>query len=234
MLRLTLFSICSLMVLAAYAQPMADTSAVVSAVKSLRTKYYQEKLSESFLAIGSDYLEYNPIEDEHPYFNENDWIMGSVKYNEIVYENVPLLYDIRLQKILTEHPASGKKIELVKENVSWFKFANHHFGYLPQYDAKVFYERLADGTAKLWATHSKNFQESTVTGKVTVRTEEQTRYFIENDGRLFPVKGKSSVLEALHGKRELLQQELKRNRVNFNRNKPNGLIEAVRLYNAIP
>ena len=234
MLRLTLYSICSLMVLASYAQPMADTSAVVTAVKSLRAKYYEQKLSESFLAIGSDYLEYNPSGDEHPYFSENDWMMGSVKYNGIVYENVPLLYDIRLQKVLTEHPASGKKIELVKENVSWFKVASHHLGYLPQYDTKEFYELLADGSAKLWASHTKTFQESTVTGKVTVRTEEHTKYYIENNGRLFPVKGKPSVLEAFDDKREILQQELKRNRINFNRNKPNGLMEAVRLYNAIP
>jgi hypothetical protein len=211
----------------------ADTATVARAIANLRGQFYQTKGIESFISIGSDYADYEAIEDEHPFFLDNDWVTGTVKYNDILYFNVPLQYDIRSQKLLTELAASGKKIELVKQHISWFKIGNHHFFFLNTQSALGYYELLEDGNAKLWAAHSKTFQESTVTGKLTVRTEETTKYFIGTNDSLIPVKGKSTILTALEDKREPLRQALKKNKVNFNRNKPAGLIEAVRLYNSI-
>lgn len=210
-----------------------DTATVARAINNLKDQFYQAKRSESFISIGSDYSDYEPIEDEQPFFLEDDWIIGTVKYNGLVYENIPLQYDIRLQKLVTEHVATGRKIELIQNHVSWFEIKDRHFAFLNVAGSAGYYELLQDGiAAKLWAAHKKSFHETTVTGTLKVRTDEEMRYFVEKGNLLVQVKGKSTILNALQDKKESLKQALRVNRVNFN-NKREGLIEAVRLYNSI-
>jgi hypothetical protein len=218
---------------------LSDSETANLAASNLRSQFYEKMRAESFLSIGSDYSEYEPISDEHPFFLTDDWIQGSIRYNGITYENVPLQFDIRSQKLLTEHFSTGKKIQLVPEHVSWFKVDGHHFVFLNDAvtSGKIssgFYELLVEGKAQLWAAYSKAFQESTVTGKLTVRVDEASKYFIQKDNMFVSVSGKGSTLAALEDKKAILLQELKKNKVNFGRNKPAGLIQAVRLYNSIP
>lgn len=211
-----------------------DSAYVAVAKSNLQKRYYEQRKSELLLFRGSDYAEYEAILDEHPYFLSDDWIFGSIRYNENVYENVPLQYDIHSDKLVTELPATGRKIELVRQNVSWFTLEGHHFIFLSNSKIPPGYsELLVDGPAQLLATYHKSFQESTVTGKLQVRVEEIKRYFIHQNGGLLPVKGKSTLLAAFPDQRSALQQEIKRKRLNFSRAREKSLVESVRIYNTL-
>ncbi|HEY0651774.1 MAG TPA: hypothetical protein VGD65_01560 [Chryseosolibacter sp.] len=212
-----------------------DTSYITTATAELRNRYYAERKSESLLYTGSDYAEYEAIANEHPFFLTDDWIYGEVRYSDNTYTNIPLQFDIYRQKLITEHPASGRKLELIPEHVSWFTIANHQFVRLNESNVpQGYYELLADGKARLLAKHSKAFQESTVTGKLEVRTEENTKYFIYSNAALLPVRSKATLLDALADRKTELAQEIRSKRINFRHDRQQAMIQTVKVYNSLP
>jgi hypothetical protein len=231
-LTLTAFLLLTQNVLAQ--RSVVDTSYVATAKSNLQKKYSEERKSELLLIRGTDYAEYEAILDEHPFFLSDDWMFGTICYNENVYAQVPLQYDIHSDKLVTENPATGRKIELVKQNVSWFILEGHRFIFLEGSNVPSgYYELLVNGSAQLLANYHKAFQESTATGKLQVRVEEIKRYYIFKNGLLSPVKGKSTLLAALSDQRSVIQQEIKRRKLNFNKNKEQALAESVSIYNSL-
>lgn len=221
------------------AQRDADSSFVNTATASLQQQYYADRKSESLLYVGSDYAEYESIGDEHPFLLTDDWIFGDVQYNGNMYRNVPLQLDLHSQKLLTEHPASGQKIELIREHVSAFTLDGHRFISIGDYASqnnipRGYYEVLVDGEVRLLTRHAKTFQESTANGKLEVRVEESQKYFLEKNGTFVQVKSKSSLMTALAEKKSALSAEAKRRRMKFSRNKQQAMIELVTLYNSLP
>ena len=217
---------------------VSDSLYVAAAKANLKKHYYEERKSESLLYIGSDYADYEAVLDEHPFFLNDDWIFGDVQYNGIVYKNVPLQYDIHSQKLITEHAATGRRIELIQQKVAWFNLERHHFVFLSDLQTKgkipqEYYELLVDGNTKLFASHSKTFQESTVTGKLEVRVEETKRYLVYKNAAFIPVKGKSTLMDALADKKASLGSEMRRRKISFNRDKHQAMIETVRIYNRL-
>jgi hypothetical protein len=234
--RVLIFTAVTLSCHLTFAQKLtADSTLEARATSNLRSEYYKQHSTDALLFTGSDYAEYQPIGDEHPFLFDSDWISSSIHYNGSLYENIPLQYDIHSQKLLTEHAATGKKIELIPALVRWFDIKGHRFIYLDHHvsgnSQEGYFELLEDGAAKLLARHSRKFQESTVTGKLVVRIDEATKYYIFNDNTVKPVKGKSTALEALNDKQGMLQQEIKRRRLKFGKDLQSSLIEIVRIYN---
>src|SRR5688572_15370141 len=108
------------------AQPIkSDTSFVEAAIVDARQLYFSTVKAQSNLYNGAYYLEYNQREEEHPYFLNDDWTMGSITYDNNHYEDVPLLYDISQQKIVTEHLSTASKIALVSQKVQRFVIFDH-------------------------------------------------------------------------------------------------------------
>lgn len=224
----------------AFGQPAdVDSSFVNTATSTLQQRYFAERKSESLLYVGSDYADYESIADEHPFLLTDDWIFGDVHYNGNVYRNVPLQFDVHSQKLLTEHPATGQRIELIREHVSAFTLNGHRFisigdDALRNKIPRGFYELLVDGDVKLLTRHAKTFQESTVTGKLEVRVEENQKYFLQKNDTFVQVKNKSSVMSALAEKKSALAAEAKRRRIKVSRDKQQAMIELVTIYNSLP
>src|SRR5690348_16627231 len=88
-----------------YAQSAKPDTAFVKASFSKAKAVYASSAirSQSHLYNGSQYIDYTPIGEEHPYFLTNDWTNGTVIYDGEKYENVPLLYDISADKLVVEH-----------------------------------------------------------------------------------------------------------------------------------
>jgi hypothetical protein len=222
----------------AEAQARADSLIVAHAETNLRKLYYDNKKGESLLYVGSDYAEYESLLNEHPFFLDNDWQTGTVHYNGNYYINVPLQYDIRSQKLLTEHATSGRHMQLVTEHVRNFSLGQRYFDNLSESDTRGlvspgFYEVLAEGKTRLLARRGKALQESTVTGQLEVRFEESVKYYVSKDNQFYQVKGKSSILKVFADHKRLLASKLKQQRVKFDTDKEGALIQTVLIYNSI-
>lgn len=221
----------------AFTQALSDTTHITASAAWATRFYYAVLKSESPLYLGSDYAEYESVNDEHPFYLDNDWITGSVTYDGTVYHDVPLQLDIQSQKLITEHLSSRKKIQLVPAKITSFDIAGHHFVHLNREALDGFNERpgyydlLADGGVKLFALRVKEFEEVVVSGKFEPRFNESTKYFILKDNKFHSVNGRASAIHVLSDKKTMLVQSLKKRRVRFKKDRETALIETVNLYN---
>src|SRR5688572_3256393 len=97
-----------------------DTTVLAQAKENTKKIYFQSIKGQSRLYNGSDYIMYRSIEDEHPYFPIDDWAFGTIVYDANFYENVPLMYDISQDIVLTEHILNGSVMELIGEKIERF------------------------------------------------------------------------------------------------------------------
>src|SRR5690349_5471588 len=78
-----------------YCQEVSIDTTFLSKANKKSIALYEESIKhQSRLFNGSDYVVYLPEKEEHPYFQMDDWVFGTVTYWGETYHNVPLLYDL--------------------------------------------------------------------------------------------------------------------------------------------
>jgi hypothetical protein len=223
------------------AQPAKrDTAFVTTAVNYTVNLYTQKLKGESPLHNGTQYSEYVSLNEEHPYFLNDDWIEGSIVYQNDRYDNVSIQFDISADKVITEHATSGHKIELINKKITEFTIGNHRFIKLEEKPGDTlrltpgFYELLTEGPhVTLLARRIKSLQKKVVANEATAKFEEINRYYYLKDGVYYNVKGKKSALHVLADKKSLLKQQLKQNKTRFGGTRETALIETAKLYNTL-
>ncbi|MGC4023425.1 MAG: hypothetical protein QM734_16475 [Cyclobacteriaceae bacterium] len=117
-------------------------------------------IESSVLYNGSEYLTYNPLNGEHPYLYIN-WKEGSINYDGQLFNNVPLLYDISIDQVITKS-FTGADFQLVKPFINFFTLGDRKFINLKDSSIQSgFYEILFDSKIKVYSKHVKKFRETT-------------------------------------------------------------------------
>lgn len=213
-----------------------DTAFLADSRKKIVSLYAASIQQQSRLYNGTDYVLYSSRDEEHPYFNLDDWIFGSITYWGELYENVPVMYDLSTDQVVTEHNR-GNPIKLIPEKVDGFVIADHTFQRLMSNDtlkiAEGFYERLHDGTTKVYAKHQKVYREDITAREVIPRFEESTRYFILKNGVLSQVKKKGSVLDTFEDRKQEVKTFMKKNRIRFKDNRAAAIVRVAEYYDTL-
>jgi len=219
---------------AQYAKP--DTAFLTLAKKHQEKLYDQFIHGQSRLYNGSEYRDYLSRNDEHPYFGEDDWAYGDILYDDEVYKNVPMFYDLSRDKVITEHILNGAKLELVSEKIMRFSLADHTFVRLRRNETRTisdgFYEVLYDGVTKVYARREKTLQQKVESNDIISRFEENNQLFILKNGIYFPVNKKGSVLEVFRDRKQDLKSLLNKNKINFNADRETGTVRLAEFYDA--
>jgi hypothetical protein len=217
-------------------QSEADTVFVAESKKQVSAQYTAAIQHQSRLYNGSDYVIYISRDEEHPYFEVDDWAYGSVEYWNELYENIPLMYDISTDQVVTEHNR-GNPIKLLPEKVQSFTLQDHVFVRLKPDStnniAEGFYDRLYDGTMKVYAKHSKVYRETLNSKEVIPSYDANTRYYLFKDGVFNLVKTKGSVLKLLADKKPELKNFIRKNNLHFKTNRNDAIVRIVAHYDSL-
>lgn len=221
------------------AAAQVPTLATVSGFNGRRIDISAQNEARLLLYKGPEYYNYAPtIANGHPFFLTGDFQTGKVVYENVLYENVPLLYDIVQDELILEHYDGFYKIQLSKSDVSAFSLNGHSFihlntGKLGSTTAPGFYELLYQGNASLFARRIKSIRERTVQVQVVRDTKTSDQYYIQKDAELVPVKNLKSALKIMDGHADAIKQHLKSRGLNYQRDPQQTLIEAVKYYDQI-
>ena len=220
-----------------YAQQIsADTAFLAVSHKKSIALYAASIQHQSRLYNGSDYNIYLPKNEEHPYFRMDDWVYGSIVYWDELYENVPLLYDVSVDQLITEHNR-GNAIKLIAEKIQSFTILEHTFVRLSSDDknkiSEGFYDRLYDGDLKVYAKYSKNFRETIETTEVIPHYDEATRYYLVKEGIFNVVKTKGSVLQIFRDHKQDVKNFLRKNRIRFKDNREKAIVRITEFYDTL-
>jgi hypothetical protein len=231
------FIVFSLTALPGYAQvSMADTSFLNNARTYVLKRYEKDINGQSRINNGSQYKDYFSRNDEHPYFGIDDWVDGDISYDDEVYRNVPMFYDISKDKVISEHALNGSKLELINEKIKWFSLDEHRFRRIFENESDVispgFVEILYDGTTKVYARREKHLDEKVEPTGVIASFDERTRLYIKKGDTYYAVRKKKSVLDVFEDKKSELKTFLNKRKVTFNKDRENAIIQMAEFYDA--
>ncbi|MEP7252497.1 MAG: hypothetical protein ABI683_08960 [Ginsengibacter sp.] len=227
----------------ARSQSVATTNDSV-AIKNALNIYHQYMSPESNLYDGSEYTynTYYPfiINEGDPFFFSKNFDTGSVYYNGIVYEKVPLLYDIIHGEVLIRDPSQINVVRLNDKYIGWFTIYGHTFTKLIKDSTSAnplntgFYAALYKGRTSLYKSVSKIFKENSASfqglNKYTVETDE---YFVKKNNDYFRIKNKKSLLKILGDRKKDINQYMKKNKLKFKKAKEYTLIKVVAYYDQL-
>ena len=213
-----------------------DTTFLTSAKVNQVKLYTQFMDGQTRLNNGSEYRDYLSHNEEHPYFGADDWAYGTIIYDEEVYENVPMFYDLSRDKVISEHSLNGAKLELISEKISMFTLGPHTFVRLAADEAKTitsgFHERLYDGKTKVYVRREKSLQQKVESNDIIFNFDEKNRVYIQKDGVYYPVKTKNSVLEVFNDRKQEIRAFLKKNGGINKHNRENAIAKVAAFYDA--
>jgi hypothetical protein len=212
-----------------------DTTFVRTAADNAAKLYEQQILGQSALYNGKEYKEPEQTNDQHPFFGSDDWVYGSVNYHSQTFNQVPLLYDITSDALVTENFYNAEEIVLVKERLEGFTINGHTFikinnkttgGMLP---ASGFYELIHDGPTQVIARWQKTIRERIVGQEIEIDFDARTRFYVFKNGKYFIVRNKGALLKILGDEKAALRQYIKKNNLQF-RQSPDVMLKQLVAY----
>lgn len=220
------------------AQQSNDTLFRNQAIKNLIQFYHESIGLQAELYNGPQYEPHPGYNEGHPYFNTTSFSIGSVGYNGLVYQEVPILYDLVRNELVVRHPY-GDAFSAIKEKVDSFSFSGHSFIKLiidstnTNLSENNFYEKLFSGRILLLANNRKYVQEQSGATTIERKIYEKVQYYLLKDGKIYPVKNKKSLLALLKDKRNELQQYIKKNNLQFRNNMKADMSQLVAYYDQL-
>lgn len=207
----SLLLVCNL----SYGQLYTDPDSVVYEASISNALSKGLKIQKS-INIGMEYTELPYfVRNDHQFFLSDQVLEGKVIYNNILYQNVNLQYDLVRDEVLVKN-FSDKKIILVKEKVSEFSIEGHLFKRLIDSNSlfKIdgYYEILREGkNVRLLAKRTKRVK-GLLSNQLSYRKEElhmeySVRYFLNTNGKYVEVKNYKQIAK-------ILMNEQKRPKIN--------------------
>ena len=206
--------------------------------------YHRFLSPETGLYNGSEYTYYAyypiVINEGHPFFQSKEFDTGSVFYNNILYENVLLQFDIVKEELLIKDPSLISIIKLNTERVNWFIISGHTFVRPPQDKMNDpvlypgFYDLLYNGNTALYKKTSKVLNEysASIQG-IYDYVVESDEYFVKRNARYYKIKNKKSLLAVLSDSKKELGQFIRKNKLSLKKNKDDSLKKILAYYDRI-
>jgi len=175
-----------------------------------------------------------------PYFISDSFNLGSVVYDNILFDSVYLLYE-DMRELLVSRNNNNYPLQLINQRVSSFIISEHPFIRLtadsvnPGIPKTAYYEILYQGRSQLLKKTFKSIiEEPSVYENTVIRHIEETEnYYIRIGGFYRRVKSKTELLDLMHDHQKEIQKYIKKTKLNFRKNRENLLILTTEYYDQI-
>ncbi|UOQ71268.1 hypothetical protein [Hymenobacter cellulosilyticus] len=221
-----------------------DSSLLAAATTRLTSLQMAPAEGNSNLYNGTEYVRYEKTFRSvkgHQFFQAAEELTGNIFYDGALYTNVPLQYDIRYDQLVLRFPQSPYQLKLHTEKVGYFTVNRHRFvqinGPAPATAGALvpgFYDVLYEGRTRVLAKRIKKIQETLTGGGVELAFLESNRFFLEKEGKPYPISGKGDLLTALADKKKELRQFVSAQKLSFNKDQQEAsFVKLARYYDTL-
>ncbi|AIZ62934.1 hypothetical protein PK28_03170 [Hymenobacter sp. DG25B] len=224
--------------------PHPDSTFLTAAARQLTHHYEAMRQDQSQLYHGKEYVDYTRYyrkSEGHQFFESNKPQLGSVAYWGHSYPNVPLLYDIRLDQLVLQQPATALFLHLVEEKVAGFTVGTHRFVRLenqpgaPHAVATGFYEVLLDGPVRVLAKRRKEMKEQSDQKIYYPVFRVIDQLYVQMGNAYYPVSQLAPVLRIFPDQRKELQKFSRSQKLRFKKaTREADLVRLIRYYQSLP
>jgi len=176
---------------------------------------------------GPEYDIYEPFIKGNAYFNDNkEFVTGNVEYDGFKFKDASMLYDMHKDVLVVLSANKVSKIALIKERLSNFDMAGHHFVNInadtlakSSNIASGIYDELYGGKSRVLVKRRKNLQEAgNLSGAIETYFNSLKETFLLHNGVYTSVGSKGSVLDVFKDKKEELRRYIKSDNIDFKKN----------------
>jgi hypothetical protein len=216
----------------------ADTAFLQTAIDNGVALYANTIKDQSNLYNGSEYVAPSRTNEQHAFFESDDWMIGNVNYDGQRYEGIPLMYDLTADVLVTELYNSNQ-IYLVSEKVKSFTLGKYMFERLDDenYDKTIpqtgFYQVLYKGPTKVVSRKQKLKQEKIVSYQLERNFKPRTRYYIFKDNKYYQVSSKGSIIKVLNDEQRGLKEFAKKNKIKYKQDPEGALVKLSEYYDTL-
>ena len=222
------------------AQIKAVSSTENASLKNAETYFNQTLGQQTRLYNGKEYQFYFGLEGLAYFKDANFDQKGWVNYDGFNFENVPLLYDIYKDLLVSLLPNGITKYSLLSEKVEAFELHNRHFIRIDidKLNYKVpfqtgFFEVLYDGKSKIFAKRYNVLQETAGTQALRKYFIEKNAYYLKKGDAYSSFSSERTFLNLFKERKKELQRYLKENKIKFKNDMEYAAVQLVTYYDSL-
>lgn len=228
-------SYCLLLLLPLSVHAQDSTTVIGSAEQNAVNSYYTFTGLKPALYNGLQHYGYRPAIIGFAYFPSKEWAAGSVNYDNLLYQDMQLMYDAYADKLVVKH-IYGVAFSPLTEKISQFSIGNTKFLRLTKNDglpAERFYEVKVDGPVQLLVARVKILTEKIVDNAVEQSFITKDKFYVHRYGKYEHITSQSELLDILADRRKEVSQYIKSSGLKFRKEQELVLTGAIQYYNQI-
>lgn len=216
-----------------------DDSALVSgSSKYLENFYNKTRHDFNVLYNGPFHYAYPVIKQGSPYFSGEAWQKGSVTYEDIIYDNVLMKYDLVKDQLIVMVQEKGHlPLELFSPRIKEFSYKDLKFIYIPRNSPlslkEGFYHQLSKGKITALCKTENTMEQIIVDDKVEWKVNQRKKYFTIDNNHSRTINRQRDLMEAVKNHRQQISNYLKERKLKFKKNKEQVITAATDLYNKL-
>lgn len=213
-----------------------DSFAVNDQVKQAVQLYDQFSGAQANIYNGREYLPYIFKKIGSPFFGSDTLTNGWICYEGLIYQPVPMQYDIARNQVVIANYDKRSKLFLQNEVIDSFHFLNHTFIRLKENHQQNlnntgFYDQLYNGHIGILAMRQKNILESIKDDELIRTFISQDRFYILKAGTYYWVNKKRDVFRLLNDKKHQIKAGMRQQKIKFRHNNfEEAVLVAVTIY----
>lgn len=215
-----------------------DSSSVNQFIADARNNavrsYYNYTGNQSRLFNGINHTGYISGIMGLAYYVNDTMDIGSITYDGMFYDKVPMLYDIYREEVVILH-FSGLKISLLSEKTKEFNFRNHIFKRIV-YDSLAkssvptgFYDIVYQGDFTMMIRRSKTYEEK-VADIVSREFKDNDKYYFFRNGAYRSFRGQHGLLSVFKDHAGAVRRYLRKRQITFRFTPELAIVEASKYY----
>jgi hypothetical protein len=205
-------------------QSLPDTVILQSARVRAREQYHLFEAEQSRLFNGKLYRDYTiPLTEGHPYYSTENFQTGTILYDGISFNAIPLLYNIVTDEVITPHYNKVQWVSLRNDKIASFSFGGHHFIRITADTTNQegittgIYEQLYPGKTEAIKKKTKFVVESISNNKLVRNVKVIERRFLWHNDTWHRVTSLRTALKVLGEHNAAIRQQLRSAKIKYRR-----------------
>ncbi len=227
-----------LVVLVSSAQSPPRDSILYSSAAVNTINYFNENIGDqSEIYSGTQYDLLPPANKGTFYFQDKNYCTPSlICFNAKWHKNIPVLYDVYNDLMVS---VNGNYLFVLKsEKLSDIFLFDHHFIYFnPKGQNNMtagFYDELYDGRLKVLVKRVKTIFDHQVSAQFAeIIYEDQSTIYLKKGDKLLEISSKGDLKDALADKKKQVNEFMRANKINFNKDKEGAVAKVAGYYDQI-
>jgi hypothetical protein len=205
-------------------------------------QYHMATAPEVGLYRGPQYVDYDyTLQKGEPFYGPDSIRSGSVWYSGVMYERIPMLYDVVKDQLVIKDPFNIYKISLLMDLVDSFYLDGQPF--IPIRDSLApavlhggFFDRIYEGRRFVLLKRDRKFvRENLMVTPDNVRlfVDENIDYYFKSGGQYRLVNTKAQLFDVLKDRKSEVKRLIRKSKLKWRANKEQILLAVVSYYDSV-